>query len=114
MKKQYTNPVNQPDWTPVTLGVKSGPVTKEIVEKKKINDNSSVKLDENDNIISIKYVPADISKLIISARVLKKLTRKQLANGLNLKEDILADIETGKAVYNGVQIAKIKKYLGIV
>ena len=91
----------------------STPQIKNIIEKKKLIDNSSIKLDENDNVIQIKKVPKDISKLIIDARIIKKLTRKDLANKLNFKEDIIADIETGKAIYDGNQIAKIKKYLGI-
>lgn len=74
---------------------------------------SGIKLDENDEIKSIKYVPREISQLIIDGRCAKKLTRKDLARNLNLKEDVIADIELGKAIYNGNQIAKIKNYLGV-
>ena len=41
------------------------------------------------------------------------MSRKDLAKNMNLKEDIITNIETGKAIYNGDQIARIKKFLGI-
>jgi len=75
--------------------------------------NSSIKLNENDEVTQIKYVPKDISKLIIQGRITKKLTRKDLANSLNLKEDIITNIENGKAIYDGNLIAKIKKILNV-
>lgn len=108
------------DWKTVVLSnpnkvAKNQP--KEIVKKDELHKPnlipSGVKLDENDEVTSIKYVPKEISKLIIDARCAKKLSRKDLARNLNLKEDVLADIENGKAIYNGDQIAKIKKQLGI-
>jgi ribosome-binding protein aMBF1 (putative translation factor) len=99
------------DWKPVVLNKTNGPVIKEIVEKKKQTGNSSVKLDENDEIISIKKVPKEISQLITNARIAKKLTRKDLANNLNLQECVITEIETGKAIYDGNLITKIKKYL---
>jgi ribosome-binding protein aMBF1 (putative translation factor) len=91
---------------------------KNIQEKSKISHLSSgvkIKVDESgEEVIKINKVTKEISNLIISARLLKKLTRKQLANNLNLKEDIIVDIENGKAIYDGNIIAKIKKYLGVV
>jgi len=81
------------------------------LKKKKQTGNTSVKLDENDEIISIKKVPKEISQLITNARIAKKLTRKDLANNLNLQECVITEIETGKAIYDGNLIAKIKKYL---
>ena len=94
--------------------IKTGP--KNIVKKNELpvkKVSSSVKLNENDEVVKIKYVPKDISQLIITGRIAKKLTRKDLANKLNYKEDIIANIETSKAIYNGDQIAKIKKILNI-
>lgn len=79
------------DWTPVTLNKTNGPVVREIVEKKKSFRNPSVKLDENDEIVSIKKVSKEIAQLIINGRVAKKLTRKDLANNLSLQESIITD-----------------------
>ena len=89
---------------------------KDIIKKTdlaKPSVNSSIKLDENDNVVTIKYVPKEISQLIVNARNLKKITRKQLATQLNLKEDIITSIENGKAIYDGNLIAKIKKMLNV-
>ncbi len=74
---------------------------------------SGVKIDENDEVTSIKYVSREISQMIIDARCAKKMSRKDLARNLNVKEDVIADIELGKAIYNGNQIAKIKNFLGV-
>lgn len=108
------------DWKSVVLkNINAVPknAPKNIVKKEDLprsNVNSSVKLYENDEVLKIKYVPKDISQLIINGRVTMKLTRKDLANKLNLKEDIITNIETGKAIYDGNQIARIKKLLNLI
>ena len=105
------------DWKSVVLkniNVVPKNQPKNIVKKEdlpKSSVNPSVKLDENDEVLKIKYVSKDISQLIINGRIAMKLTRKDLANKLNLKEDIITDIETCKAIHDGNQIAKIKKLL---
>ena len=103
------------DWTPVFIKSSNPskviPMKKEIVERKQQTTN--IKLDSNDEITQIKYVPKEISQQIISARIVKKWTRKELAQKLNMKEDIIASIELGKAIYDGAQIARIKKSMGI-
>jgi ribosome-binding protein aMBF1 (putative translation factor) len=103
------------DWTPVFIKSSNPskviPMKKEIVERKQQTTN--IKLDSNDEITKIKYVPKEISQQIISARIVKKWTRKELAQKLNMKEDIIASIELGKAIYDGAQIARIKKSMGI-
>jgi ribosome-binding protein aMBF1 (putative translation factor) len=97
------------DWEPVSWSKK-----KETTEKKaNVVRDTSVKLDENDEVMAIKYVPRETSILLTNARVSNKLTRKELANKLNLKEDVITNIENGTAIYNGNQIAKIKKCLGV-
>tara|TARA_B110000971_G_C20000826_1_gene496740 strand:+ start:1617 stop:1934 length:318 start_codon:yes stop_codon:yes gene_type:complete len=101
------------DWTPQILNKSKAPLITDIIAKEKNVLNPSVKLDENDEVIKIKTVPKDTSTMITNARNLRKLTRKDLANKLNLKEDIITNIETGKAIYDGNQIAKIKRFLGI-
>lgn len=108
------------DWTNVVISNpklvgKNQP--KDIVKRDEVNKPSTipsgVKLNENDEVTSIKYVPKDIAQLIVNARCAKKMSRKDLAHNMSIKEDIIADIETGKAIYNGDQIAKIKRYLGV-
>ena len=75
---------------------------------------SGVKLDENDEVKTIKFVSKEISNEIIQARNIKKLTQKQLALQLNLKQDVINSIESGKAIYNGSQIAQIRRKLGLI
>lgn len=101
------------DWIPTILNKTIKPMEKEIVERKTQNTNTSIKLNEYDEVIAIKVVPKEIAQLITNARVAKKLTRKVLANNLNLQESVITEIETGKAIYDGNMIAKIKKYLGV-
>jgi hypothetical protein len=113
------------DWKPIILKEKPPVPIKTIVEKEKPKSGSMFKFningggvkigieDSGEETVKIKTVPIITSKLIVCERLRKKLTRKQLANQLNLKETVIADIETGKAIYDGNQIALIKKYLQI-
>jgi len=94
------------DWKTIVL-------SKPKIQPKEIVKKPSSLPSENDEIKSIKYVSKDISQIIINARCAKKMSRKDLAKNMNLKEDIITNIETGKAIYNGDQIARIKKFLGI-
>jgi ribosome-binding protein aMBF1 (putative translation factor) len=105
--------MNHQDWNSVNAGnniLKKG--EKDIVERKKEINPIIAKLDVDD-IPKLKYVPKDICNLIIQARVAQKLTRDDLAKRLNMKVDVLANIELGKAIYDGKTIANIKKNLNI-
>ena len=105
--------MNHQDWSTVNVGNNTlKKVEKEIVEKKKEIDPKISKLDIDD-IPKLKYVPKDICNSIIQARCAKKLTRDDLAKQLNMKVDVIANIELGKALYDGNTIAKIKKTLNI-
>ena len=55
----------------------------------------------------------ELSQQIQKARLSKNLTQKQLAKQLSIPPNIINDIENGKAIYNGQQISKIKRKLGI-
>jgi ribosome-binding protein aMBF1 (putative translation factor) len=109
--------MNFQDWQTVVLKEKAPITIKEIKEKPKIsNINSGIKIsidESGEEIVKIKMVSKNIANLITQARIAKKLTRKELANLLNMKEDIITNIETCKAIYDGNQIAKIKKTLNI-
>lgn len=106
---------NTQDWTPVILTNNKPKVApRNMVSRDtlpKITTSSSVKLNENDEVTNIKYVPPDIAKFITSKRIEKKYTRKYLGMQVKVKESVIADIENGKAIYNGELIAKIKKVL---
>ena len=70
------------------------------VEKKADNDE-----------LHHKQLTLELRQTIQKARCLKSLTQKQLANNVNLPIQVIADIESGKAIYNGQHINKIKRYL---
>jgi ribosome-binding protein aMBF1 (putative translation factor) len=71
------------------------------------------KLDQETEDFHHKHVPRDLSALITRARIEKKLTRVQLARSLNMQESKIGEIENGSAIYNGAELAKIKRFLGI-
>jgi len=60
-----------------------------------------------------KKIDKELSHKIQKARLSKGLTQKQLANQLSLPDKVINEIETGKAIYNGQQIGKIKRFLKI-
>jgi ribosome-binding protein aMBF1 (putative translation factor) len=117
------------DWTPVVTRRSNNKITKKMEddiysrvkfetlsiskEKDKITLGKNKVFSNETEDVKIKYVPSNISQLIINGRNSKNLTRKQLAMNLNFKEDVIADIENGKAIYNGNIIARIKIYLGV-
>ena len=57
----------------------------------------------------IKYVGGVLANAIIQLRNAKKMSQKDLANKTNMKQNEIAQIETGKVVYNGGMISKINK-----
>ena len=54
-----------------------------------------------------------IAIAIQQARQAKKLTRKQLAKGLNIKESVITEYETGKAIPNNQVLRNIGNILGV-
>lgn len=130
--------VNTPDWTPVVIkkhqkintkkaadvnraiqqGVAVETVKKYNAGSNKNNVNGTVnfsKLETNDEdeTIKIKHVPHEIAQKIQQGRIDKKMTRKDLAQRLNVKESVIAEYETGKAIPNGQLLARIRTVLGM-
>jgi ribosome-binding protein aMBF1 (putative translation factor) len=60
-----------------------------------------------------KAPPTNIKILIMQARTNNKLTRKQLAASLQVKEDLIAQWETGKSAPSGQIKAKLQNKLKI-
>ena len=100
----------QQDWEPVIIRKTT---TKTTTNKPHVVSKSNqVKSLESDEP-TLKYIDKEVSQKIVDARVAKKLSRKQLAQGLMIPESVVADYETGKAIYNGAMISRFKKYLGV-
>ena len=86
----------------------------ETVNKGVSNSNShlftSKKLDED--LPELKYI-GELGKKFQQARSAKGLTQKDLAKQLNMDVKVYQEIESGKAVYNGQVVGKIKRKLGV-
>ena len=106
----YINPVNIQDWKTV---VWTKPVPKAKQQQidpkfKKLNelDNANI-----DNSMHIDRISKEFCQKIIKLRNDKKLSQKQLANSLNLKEDIIKSIENGSHKNDKLLFNKIINFL---
>ena len=96
--------MNHQDWTPVVIKK-----TKTVVTTK-INNKSDNDLDEIEKKTNISL---DNRLIIQKARLIHKLSQKQLAQKINVNPIIINEIESGKALYNGQHIGKLKRLLNI-
>ena len=90
--------------------------TDKVKKDKNINKNvkdKKLEKDVEEGNLKHKKIDKELSKKIQQARLSKGLTQKDLANKLSLQTNIINDIECGRAIYNGQQISKIKRILGI-
>jgi ribosome-binding protein aMBF1 (putative translation factor) len=72
------------------------------------------KLDENtENYKDHKKVQKTLADAIRQRRIELKLTQEQLAQKVNVKVNIVNDIESQRGVYDSPTIEKIKRVLGI-
>lgn len=74
---------------------------------------NSRKLDNETEDFHLKKVPMDVAKVIEKGRLAKKLTQDALAKSLNMQAKQINEIERGQALYNGQQLARIKRFLGV-
>ena len=85
-------------------------------DKKTHKDVSkSVKLEklvEKDELTH-KVIPKELSDLIRNKRCEMKLKQKDLAKQLNVNVSVINEIESGKAIYNGKLVSRIKRKLNI-
>jgi ribosome-binding protein aMBF1 (putative translation factor) len=127
-----SNP-NDQDWTPVVL--KPKPQTGSAKQKlnqaqrqgleietvrkpfsggnKQTKPNPLVRVNaEDDEIGVIPKVSHSVSQQIVSARVAKGWTRKELAQKLNVKEVVIAEYETGTATVDHKLLQRMRTLLG--
>lgn len=71
------------------------------------------KLDNTDDVVSVKKVEANVGKTISQVRQEKKLTQKDLATRCNEKPQVINDYEAGRAIPNQQVLAKIERVLGV-
>ena len=61
----------------------------------------------------IKYIDKSFSLQLIKCRTDLKLTRKEVANKLNVNVNVIDECETGKLLYNPNLISKLKRFYKI-
>lgn len=101
------------DWTPVVFKKKE--------EKKGPKGQGRVlgpthlqKLDENsENYKDHKKIQKILADSIKQKRIELKLTQEQLAQKVNVRANVIHDIEIQKGIYDSVIMERIKKVLGI-
>jgi len=103
------------DWKDIV--VRKNP-DKTIVSNTKKVDNATQKLisienkADNDELKHDK-ITLELRVKIQQGRSSKGLTQKQMANNINMPLQKIQEIESGKAIYNGKDINRIKRFLKI-
>ena len=105
---------NHQDWKTIII---KNPKQNIKNSKKKINNTNLKKISienkaDNDEL-KHKQLSTDLRMLIQKARCSTGLTQKELAQKINVSHQIISDIESGKAIYNGSHINKLKRFLKI-
>lgn len=110
--EEHFNTLDHQDWK--TIIVKK-PKENLKISKKKISNNSqkiiSVEKKAEEGDLKQKKITLELRQDIMKARAAKSLTQKQLASSVNLPQQVISDIESGKALYNPQHISKIKRFL---
>ena len=112
------------DWTPVVLrrrptttkdGKRTGAPTK-IVAKTVTNEKSHLvalerRIDNGEAIVK-KRLSSDSLRIMVGARIAKKLTQEQLDQLCGFPKHSVREFEAGRRVPNGKEIGLISRHLG--
>lgn len=82
-------------------------------DNRKADFRKLYKIEHEEENFHHKRIDGDISKKIIQKRVEMKLSRKDLAQKINIKEKILSEYESGKAIPDNNIMNKIRNILKI-
>jgi len=102
------------DWNPIVFKKtvnKNNPTNTE--PRKPTPDRKLYKIEQQDEDFTHEKVSQNLSLAIQQGRTSKGWTRKELARRLNVKEGVIEEYETRKAIPNGVLIQRIGKILDI-
>ena len=92
--------------------------TKQILERKgdtSINDGLRKIENETENF-AIQKIPQLLSKEIVDCRLKLKLTQKDIANKLNIQQNVYTELENGKAIYSTQTkqlVGKLERVIGV-
>ena len=81
--------------------------------KKRPENRHSKKIEEETENFEHQKVSHNMAQTIQQARVGKGLTRKELAERLNVKVAVITEYETGKAIPNNMLLQKLSRVLGV-
>lgn len=110
--EEHFNTLDHQDWKTIVVRKPKENIKN---SKKKINNDNQKKIsiekkaEEGD--LKQKKITLELRQDIMKARTAKSLTQKQLASSINLPQQVISDIESGKALYNPQHISKIKRFL---
>tara|TARA_Y100000817_G_scaffold276464_1_gene237945 strand:+ start:122 stop:478 length:357 start_codon:yes stop_codon:yes gene_type:complete len=114
-KHNFENTFDHQDWKQVIVRKKktkgelnTNPKPSQASQKAK-----SIEKKADEGNLKHKHITKELRLQIQQARNSKGLTQKQLANNCQLTQQIINDIESGKAIYNHQHINKIKRHLKI-
>ena len=111
---EHFNTLDHQDWKTIVV---HKPKTSDKVKnasKKPSNTtlkNISIEKKADADDLHHKELTLKLRQDIMKGRSAKSLTQKQLANSINLPQQVISDIESGKAIYNAGHINKIKRFL---
>lgn len=107
---KYNDPINkEQDWNNITL-TKPKPKPKSTQQQRQA---SSIKLNEDGEVVQLKKVSPQMSRSIIDGRLAKKWTQIQLAHNSAVDIKTISEIERGGCVYDANVFNKICKAMGI-
>jgi len=115
MSSNHEQIFDHQDWKDIVVRKK---LDKTIASNAKKIDNATQKLlsvekkADNDELKHDK-INLELRQNIQKGRSSKGLTQKQLANSINMPLQKIQEIESGKAIYNGKDINRIKRFLKI-
>lgn len=84
----------------------------EAVMKKKV-DRHLIKIDNANEAEAIEKVNMDIRRIVQKTRTEKSMTQKQLAERINVKYEIIRDLESGKLAKDTQLLSKLQRVLGV-
>ena len=111
---EHFNTLDHQDWKTIIV---HKPKTSDKVKnasKKPSNTtlkNASIEKKAESDDLHHKQLTLKLRQDIMKGRSAKSITQKQLANSINLPQQVISDIESGKAIYNANHINKIKRFL---
>ena len=114
-REESENFLDHQDWNTIVVKKKHDKVAAGLKRKKNPEGQKLLKLEKKADNDELKHdkITKELRLQISQGRSSNGLTQKQFANSINLPLQKIQEIENGKAIYNGKDINKIKRFLKI-